>query len=355
MMRTLDLYLMRSIAGPTLLVAFTLMVLSSIMSLVDELENADNIGYGLAVTLQFVLMSLPAGVYDLAPTTMLLGTLLGLGTLASGSEIVVMRASGISMGRLALATAFSGGAFAVLIFVLGDWLVPLSYQTAYDLRTEWRYGGQRAPSEGGMWLREGDRYIHIEQIHAASRLGAVEEYSFHKQQRMRASLRAEAAVHTDQGWRLVDVRESRLNGQRMLASASAQRPWQVNIAPDLLELSATRPEFLTTRGLWSYAHYLNSNELDADDYWVALWRKLAVPLTAVMMSLLALPFVMGALRSTGNGQRLFIGILIGVGFYLLNEIISSSGQVYGLQPWATALLPTLVVGTIVLFWLDRLN
>lgn len=354
MIRRLDLYVIRSIAGPTLLVMFTLMVVSSIMSLVDELEAAERLGYGFGVTLQFVLLSLPAGIYQLAPTTMLLGALLGLGTLASGSELIVMRASGVSLTRLAFATAFGGVGFAILIFALGDWLVPVSYQTAYDLRTEARHGGHRS-GESGLWLREGDRYIHIDKIHGKTALGTVHEYAFDDKRRLTSNMEAKSGVYTKNVWQLADVRESLVQDQRITTRKEPVKEWDVQLDPSLLQLSAVRSESLSSGGLWSYARYLDSNGLDADDYWAAWWRKLAMPLTIIVMSLMAIPFVVGSLRSAGNGQRLFVGILMGIGFYLLNEIVGSTGQVYGMQPWATALLPTLLVGALALFWLDRIN
>lgn len=354
MIRTLDLYLMRSIAAPTILVAVTMLVISSVMALVDELETAEDVGYGLAITMQFVALNLPAALYQLAPTTILLGTLLGLGALASGSELVVMRASGISMRRIAVAAGFAGGVFAVLTFFLGDWLVPLSHQTGYDLRTEARYGGQRHDG-AGLWFREGNSYIHIQEIHAGSQLGKVHKYAFDDQRRLTATLEADSASYGPGGWQLRNVRESLMRDERIKTRHSDTRLWEVNIDPDLLRLSSVRPESLTTRGLWDYARYLSSNGLDAEEYWVALWRKLAMPLTVVVMSLLAIPFVVGSLRSTGTGQRLFVGILLGVAFFLMNEIVGSSGQVYGLEPWATAMLPTLILALITLFALDRVN
>ncbi|MGB1580423.1 MAG: LPS export ABC transporter permease LptG [Nevskiales bacterium] len=354
MIRTLDLYVMRSIAVPTCLVAFTLLVISSIMALVDELETAERIGYGLGVTLQFVVLNLPAAIYQLAPTTMLLGALLGLGALANGSELVVMRASGISIKRIGTATAFGGVLFAAFVFFLGDWLVPLSNETAYDLRTEARYAGQRH-SDGGLWLREGNHYIHIEETYAGSHLGRLHKYDFDKNNRLTGTMVADSAVYSPEGWQLSNVRESIVEKQRISTRHSASRLWDVNLDPGLLRLSSVQAESLTAAGLWDYAHYLERNGLDSEDYEVALWRKIAMPITIVVMSLLAIPFVVGSLRSSGAGQRLFVGILLGIGFFLMNEIVGSSGQVYGLQPWATAMLPTLILAVVTLFALDRIN
>jgi lipopolysaccharide export system permease protein len=206
-----------------------------------------------------------------------------------------------------------------------------------------------------LWFREGNRFIHIDKIHGTSGLDTVYEYNFDDNRRIRASMQADSAVYSAGRWQLEGVRKSLMRGNRMTTELSATGIWNVEIDPGLLRLSAVQSESLSSFGLWEYASYLDGHGLDADDYWTEFWRKLTMPLTIIVMSLFAIPFVVGSLRSSGNGQRLFFGIILGIGFFLLNEIVGSSGQVYGLQPWATAMLPTLLVGVVALFWLERVN
>lgn len=353
-MRILSLYILKSIAAPTLIVAFALLAISSILALVTELQTAERVGYGAGIALQFVLLDLPTSVYQLAPTTMLIGSLLGLGALASSSELIVMRAAGMSQMRLALAAALSGMVFGVLIFAMGDVLVPRSHQMAFDLRSESRYGGSRF-GEGGAWFREDNRYIYIEEIFSVEQLGKVHIYGFDELYRLTGALSAERASFDKERWQLEAIRMTTVENERAEVSVIPRMDWLVTVSPEILRLSVVRPESLTTAGLWQYARYLTRNGLDAADYWTALWRKLAMPITVIVMSLVAVPFVSGSRRSGGAGQRLFVGIMVGVGFFLLNEIVASSGQVYGLPPYVTALLPTILVFSIALGWLRRFS
>jgi len=352
--KILSLYILRSIAAPTLLVAFALLAVSSIMELVDELQTAERGGYGAGVALQFVALKLPNSIYELSPTIMLIGALLGLGALASSSELIVMRAAGMSQLRLAMAAALSGLMFAVAVFAMGDWLVPKTHQMSFDLRSEARYGGTRF-GEGGAWFREDNRYIFIQEIFSEERLGKVHIYGFDDRYRLTGALAAERAKFDDERWQLESVRMSTVEDEQVHVSVHPQMDWLVTVSPEILRLSVVRPASLTTAGLWRYASYLSNNGLDAADYWTAWWRKLAMPITVVVMSLVAVPFVSGSRRSGGAGQRLFVGILLGVGFFLLNEIVASSGQVYGLPPFVTALLPTAVAFTAALVWLRRFS
>lgn len=353
-MKILDLYILRSIAAPTLLVALALVSISSIMALVSELETAERVGYSAGIALQFVMLGLPDSLYQLAPTIMLIGSLLGLGSLASSSELIVMRAAGFSLMRLGIAAAITGTVFSALVFFMGDWLVPRSHKVAFDLRSESRYGGIRFGT-GGAWFREDNRYIFIEEIFSTERLGKVHIYGFDDQYRLTGALAAERARFDNERWQLEAVRMSTMENEEVDVAVYPQMDWLVTVSPEILRLSVVRTESLTTLGLWNYANYLSDNNLDASEYWTALWRKLAMPFTIIVMSLVAVPFVSGSRRSGGAGQRLFVGILLGMGFFLLNEIVGSSGQVYGLAPYVTALFPTVAALLIALIWLRRFS
>lgn len=352
-MKTLDLYLMRSIFVASLLVAMILIGISAFMSLLTELDNVGG-SYGTLQAIEFVMLKLPESLYALLPTIMLIGTLMGLGALAAGSELTVMRASGMSLLQLAATAAQAGVLVGALAYVLGDYVVPPAFNVAHNMRAEARFG--EAPptgGPGGVWLREANRYIHIGRIYSQDRVGEVNIYAFDAQHRITGTLAAESGSYDGRRWQLQMVRMSTLENQKITTAFYPKMDWPVTIDPGLLRLSVVRPETLSSMGLMDYARYLDKNGLDASTYWAWFWRKLAAPLTVIVMTLVAVPFVLGSQRTGGAGQRLFLGIMLGVGFYLLNEIVQNSGQVYGLPPWLTATLPTMIAGGVAIGWLQR--
>jgi len=90
-------------------------------------------------------------------------------------------------------------------------------------------------------------------------------------------------------------------------------------------------------------------------YALALARKLVAPLTVMAMMLFAIPFVLGPLRNTGAGQRLFVGVLVGLVFYVINEVSANTGQLYGWNPLLSAGAPTLAFALIGLWRLARVR
>ena len=66
------------------------------------------------------------------------------------------------------------------------------------------------------------------------------------------------------------------------------------------------------------------------------------PVASLVMLLISVPFVFGAMRSASSGQRIFVGILVGFGFYVVSQISSQMGQVYALNPLLATLAPSLL-------------
>ena len=115
--------------------------------------------------------------------------------------------------------------------------------------------------------------------------------------------------------------------------------WDTDVTPEFLSLLVVNPEEFSAYGLYRYIDYLRRNELKSDDYELALWKKILAPLSVIFMGLLALPFVFGPMRSSAVGQRLAIGILLGLSYYMFNKIIADAGYVFGLAPFWAAILP----------------
>ena len=125
--------------------------------------------------------------------------------------------------------------------------------------------------------------------------------------------------------------------------------------PDLLDLSVVSPDGLTARGLAGYVRLLEENDLDAYTYRVAFWVRIATVISILVLTVLAVPFVFGPLRSAGAGGRLLVGVMIGVAFVLASKTLQNSGEVYGLDPLLIGWAPTGVVGiaTLVAFLRTR--
>lgn len=350
-MRRVDAYLRQSVFTLTLVVGAALLAISTFITFVTELEDLGRGQYGIGAILQYVALQVPETVYVMFPVIALLGTLMGLGALAANSELVAMRAAGISVIRLAWGVAKAGVVIGALAFALGELLVPVTTPLADEIRSVARYGESARGSKDGVWLRDGKHFVFIGELVSERQIRQVELFRLSDDGSLGAAIAIDSARYDDDHWTFEGVRRTRFLEDEIRVETMDQEPWPMDLTPeltpDVLRLFVLEAESLSTWGLWRYVEYLERNGLDAESSSLAFWRKLAAPITVIVMMLVAVPFVIGSLRQSGAGQRLFIGVLFGVGFYLVNEVTSSTGLIYGLSPVVTAFLPTAAVAVLV--------
>jgi lipopolysaccharide export system permease protein len=339
----LDRYLARTIVASTLLVLAVLVAISAFMLFVGQGDNVGRGDYTLAKAALFVLASTPQIAYEMFPLSVLLGTLLGLGQLASGNELTVIRASGVSMFRLARTVASGGLLLALACAGLGEYVAPQTERYAQHLKSLAMKRQLSVTTRQGIWAKDGDTFVNVRQTAGPDRLSGVFLYRFGADGRLEQATQAASAVHHANGWELRGVRETMIGPDRSQSAVESARAWRSNIDPELIDLFAVEYDKLSAPALWRYASYLEQNGLDANPAWIYFWSRLTAPVNALLMAVLALPFVFGPLRSVGAGQRVVYGFLLGLAFYAVTQTLLNSSTVWGLNPFWTSWLPTLAL------------
>jgi len=353
-MRILDRYIGLAVLGGTLLVLGVLLALFSFVFFISEKEYIGQANYGLIEALQFVLMMLPRMAYQLLPLAALLGSLVGLGMLASHNELLVMRAAGISLQRIVVAVMKAGVLLMLLAVLLSEFVVSQSEQAARDMRAAALSTQVAHRTSDGFWTRSDNSYINVHTVLSDGRLAGVHIYEFDNQQRLRRITQARQARFENNRWQLRNIIRTEFQEDRVLSRRISQVSWDTLLDPQVLDVVAVKPQSLSATGLFRYINYLQGNGLDAARYEMELWVKVILPLATAVMVFLAVPFVFGSLRSVGIGQRIMSGALIGIAFYLLNQIFNYVGLAYQLSPLLSAILPTLLFFGLALWLMRRL-
>jgi lipopolysaccharide export system permease protein len=342
-MRLLGQYIGKTIATHILAVMLVLLSLYFFSTFVTEVADVGQGNYQMLDALQFSIMLLPRQVYELFPLVALMGTMLGLGALANTSELTVMRASGISVQQILREVLKVGAVMVVIAAILGEFIAP-------PLEKEARLQRARAVSEkisvnakSGLWAREGETFINIERLLTNGRASGIHLYRFDAEGRLLESTSARQGTYKNKRWQLQRVLHTNFEGKRITRRFEKSAEWKSSLTPEVIDVVAIPPENLSILDLRDYIRYLRENELEAQRYELSYWVRIVTPFATAGMILLAIPFVFGSLRSVGIGQRIVIGALIGIGFYLFNGIFSRLGVVYNLSPIISALTPTLMV------------
>lgn len=355
-MKLLDRYLFFAIVRMTMLILSVLLALSTFVSFASQVKRVGTGSYSLPDALAYVALSVPQQAYEMLPLAALLGALLGLGALASNSELIVMRAAGISVWRISRSVVLAGVALGLLAFVLGEFIGPPAEQYAKKQRAQKLHKQLNFAGGQSGWIKDGNLIVNIGELLDGGRAGTIGIYQFDPQGRLMGVAAASSAKVTDDAtWHLENYRETRFTPDGVFARKQRMEIRESTLSPELIKLSVVDPDQFSAHRLRQYVNHLRSNNLDSDRYEIAFWSRIANIVSVVLMCVLAVPFVFGSLRSVGAGTRGIVGVLFGVAYYLTSKLLANSGTVYGLDPALTAWLPTIVLAFVTVVLLQRVR
>ncbi|ACL73218.1 LPS export ABC transporter permease LptG [Thioalkalivibrio sulfidiphilus] len=353
-MKRLDAYIARNVMGGTLLAMLVLGGLDTLFAFIAELDEIGRNDYGLIQAVVYTALTVPRRVYELFPTSVLLGSLLSLGALAANSELTAMRAAGVPIAGIVRSVLRAGLMMLVVVVLLGEAVAPMSEQRAQTIKSQ-ASGEEMYRGSAGLWAKDGQRFIQVGVVMPDLRLLDLSIYELDAERRLSSMLRAGSASYQNGAWILRDIERSHLGEAGVTGEHVDEERWPRLLAPELFSVLAVEPRQMAATTLAQYVTYLRENDLDSASFELAFWMRFTTPLSSLVMLLLAVPFVFGSLRTGGAGQRLFIGLLIGVGFHLLNRTLNHMGLVYGLPPMLSATLPTLIFFAVAMLALRRVR
>jgi lipopolysaccharide export system permease protein len=340
-MNELARYVSRSVLSAMLLILFLLVGLDIVFSFIGELQGLRG-GYRAPQAFLFAVLCEPGDAYQLLPIAALVGGIVGLGMLASSSELTVMRAAGVSIGRIVWWVLKPALLLVLLGVLLGQYVVPAAQQQA-ELGRAIALGQSYATAGQvhAYWHREGDHFVQIDVVRPDGVLQGVNQYSLTGTGQLSSLRLADSANYLPgQGWQLQALRETRLQPDGSARTGSQPTAvWQTELTPDFLRLATVDPEFLSLTHLYTFAHHLSRQGLDAGPYFLEFWKKLLAPLATISMVLIACSFIFGPLRSVTMGLRILAGVMAGLLFRYGEDFFGYASLVYHFSPMVAAALP----------------
>ncbi|WP_261843943.1 LPS export ABC transporter permease LptG [Aliamphritea ceti] len=343
-MTRLDRYIGASVLASLAVVLAIVIGLDVLFAMLDQLEQV-NERYTMASLLEYLLLTTPKRFYDFIPLSCLVGCLIGLGSLASGSELTVMRAAGVSIGRIVLAVLKPIVLLGVFTVALGEYVVPYTEPLAESRRAV-KVSDGAITSGYGIWHRESDEFIHINAVLPDGSLKGVTRYRFDKDDSLISSSYAVSGNYANDTWLLNDVRETQFHEDSTEANRYETQNWDVKLTPQRLSVIVVEPDELPISGLLSYSSYLREQGLETTTYMLAFWSKLFQPLSMIALVLIAISFIFGPLRSVTTGQRVISGVVVGVMFKFAQDLLAPISTLYSIAPFWAALMPILLCALV---------
>ncbi|HAU69119.1 MAG: LPS export ABC transporter permease LptG [Arenicella sp.] len=353
-MRILDLYIGKILLAHIMVTVIVLLGLFSFVSFLDELGDLDRGTYGVFQIVQHVVLEIPNVLYLMFPMAALIGSILGLSVLARDSELIVMRAAGVSVMRIVGSVLKVGGILAFVALIMGELVAPYTETKAIQIKAESIQNNIRQESDFGIWLRDENTYVNIGEVLPDLTLLDVKIFEFDGNNFLRFLSQAEEGTHDNGRWLLKGLKRTQIDEVRSAADEVTRAYWSTSVNPDILNIFRIKPEQLSIWQLNRYIGHLQANKQDTTNFELTFWSKLVTPLATAVMLIMAVPFVFQQVRSGGLGRSLFSGIMIGLGFFILNKAFTYFVPLFGIPPFVGAVLPTALVCAVSIFLIRRI-
>ena len=350
-------HLAREIYATTGLVLLAFLMLFAFFDLIHQLESIGKGGYRIQHALAYVTLTLPGRLYELFPIGVLIGSLYALTVLARHSEITVLRAAGLSTRDLLVSLAKIGLVFAAITLLIGEFVAPPAERAAQQLRL--RAMGSLVAQEfrSGLWVRDEKSFVNVREVLPDTSLRRVRVFEFDDRFQLLAISEAERGRYLRDGsWMLDGVVRTVFTGEAARVERFTELPWKSALNPDLLAVLLVVPERMSLINLYLFTRHLSGNQQKTERYDIAMWKKLVYPLAALVMLALALPFAYMQDRMGAVSIRVFAGIMLGIGFHMLNGLFTSLGVINSWAPFFSAITPSvlfLLAAAGMLWWVER--
>ena len=352
-MKLIPRYIIRQMSVMAVYALLAFLALYSFFEVINEMGDVGKGSYTGAKMAQYVLMQMPARAYELMPLGVLIGGLIALSQLASGSELTVIKASGMSTKRLLAVLSQFGLIFALATVVLGEWVAPDLSRRAENMKAS-AINGRISAGASGLWMKEQNNIINVREMLPDHTLLGVKIWQHDDRYQLASAAEAEsAALNPDGSWQLKNVRRSVLKGEQVAVSSESSQRWPVALQSGLLDVLLVDPDQMSVSELTTYIAHLKSNHQKTDTYSVAWWRKLMYPIAAWVMALVAFAFTPQTTRHGNMGLKLFGGIGLGLLFFFTGRLFGFSAQLYGVPAFLSAVLPTALFACLAVFLIYR--
>ena len=340
-MELIERYIRSHILSAMFSVLLVIVGLDLLAAFIAELEELKG-DYQKLEAVTYVLTTVPSRAYELVPVAALVGCLIGLGAMANNSELIVIRAAGVSVGQVVWAVLKPTLVIAVLTVLLGEYVVPATEQYAQSKKSVAMGRDRVIKTKSGIWHREGNEFVRINAVEADGTLHGITRYRFDNERKLIAAAVSKSASFENDHWLVQDTFTTRLGEDQTRVEYEAEQNWFIQLTPESISVVILKPEYMSLSELYQYKRYLDDQGLNTLKYAIAFWQKLFQPAIMVAMIIIAMSFIFGPLRSVTVGLRVVVGIVVGLGFQQCQDLFNYAAIVYNFNPFIAVVLPVLL-------------
>ena len=330
--------------------------LISLFAFFDFIQEIGDLGkgsYGIIQAISFVILSIPGHIYEVVPLAVLIGAMYTIGQLSYNSELNVLRASGYSIKKIAWSLMYVGILFSFFTVLIGDFIAPHSEKSAQQIKIISTNSSVSQEFSSGFWIKDGDNFVNIENVLPDSSLEQIHIYEFDENFNLRTIVDAKNGSFKNGEWKLKEIKQTILDKDSVKTKTIESGSWKSLMRPEMMNALIISPQKMSSINLLKFINYLKKNNQKSTKFEVALWEKLIHPLMPLVMIIFAIPFGFLQERSGGKFFKMFVGIIIGIVYQILNTMIRHLSLLNDWQPFISSLIPTLIFLSIGIFLINK--
>ena len=304
---------------------------------------------------KYIILQLPEVAYNQVSAVILLGCVLGMGHLATTGQLIILRASGISILKITWLTLKNAIIFFILITMVGELLAPTLTSYSENERSKALGQNSLSSSQDGFWIRDGDNFINVENNVDGSLFNGITVIEVNKSNKIERVVNSQSAIFDGQNINMDSTNIFSIDSTKSLDDIDLKErnlyKKRVAFDQDLINSLEKEPKDLSTFTILKQIQFLTDNKLRAEVFEVELYKRLVKPITLIAMILLAMLFIFGSTRDATLGRKIFFGVAIGLSFELISRIGGALALSFDFSPILSTFVPAIaimIVATIVL-------
>ena len=344
-----------------------LWALQLVFSYLSELDSLDD-SYTMGEAIKYIFYRSPYFLEQFIPTGALLGAVVGLGLLANNSELVVMRAAGVSVYRIVGWVLQPALIFVILALFVNQFILPYSNQLAHEISSEdssslvtsvrgyWTVQPRFENAKDGSTKPDGSDILYIDYADVKGNIGEVKRWHLDNNGNLQTAIQAEGGKYTGREpintansklseqyryeWQLNNMTKLSINqGFESSQAISASETLSLPFAPESVYLLTRQAEDLSLTQLYEHRQFMHQQGTRSLTHELAFWQKLLSPLSILSLVIVACSFVFGSLRTHSLGLRIVVALLFGLLFSYLQDLVGFVSLATGFSPLLMVILP----------------
>ena len=354
-MKIRERYIRKTLLSFTLVVLVIWLGIYSFFTFLSEMNSIGQVNYTSLEAFRYIALLIPEVAYKHASPVILLGCVLGMGHLATTSQLLVLRVSGVSIFKLTILTIKTALIFVIVVIAIGEIFAPISSDEAEKGRSEALGHPTASQSQEGFWIRDGDNFINVQKNIDGKLFSGVTIIEVNSSNKISTVMKSDNATFDGKSLKMNNADIFSIDSTKEIDDISHKERNSYNktvsFDQDLIDSLKKEPKELTTWNIIKQIKFLSDNKLRSGIFEVELYKRIIKPITLVAMILLAMLFIFSSTRDATLGRKIFFGIALGLSFEMLSRIGGAMSLSFDFNPVMSAVLPTIVVMVIAIILL----